>query len=247
MALISSGLTDIGMKRTTNQDSIYLNPSKNIYIVADGMGGHSGGDIASSVAVTKIPEFLLANLQADATNALSESVKYANSIIFQRGNLEPSLKGMGTTVTSLYFKGDTVYIGNVGDSRTYLINQHKLFQLSKDHSLVQEKLNLGIYTRQNAADDPMKNVLVRTVGYEENLDVDIFTYKVLRNDIFLLCSDGLHGKVSDSDIAFLINKHISDPKIATKNELTAAATALIKQANENGGQDNISVILVLAQ
>ncbi|HLE12127.1 MAG: hypothetical protein A2504_12255 [Bdellovibrionales bacterium RIFOXYD12_FULL_39_22] len=247
MALISSGLTDIGMKRTTNQDSIYLNPAKNIYIVADGMGGHSGGDIASSVAVTKIPEFLLANLQADPVNALGEAIRYANSIIHQRGAVEPQLKGMGTTVTSLYFKGDTVYVGNVGDSRTYLINQHKLFQLSKDHSLVQEKLNLGIYSRQNAADDPMKNVLIRTVGYEENVDVDVFTYKVLRNDIFLLCSDGLHGKVSDSDITFIINKHLSDPKAVTKNELNSAAAELIKQANANGGQDNISVVLVLAQ
>ena len=247
MPIISAGQTDIGRKRSTNQDSIYINGSKHLFIVADGMGGHSGGDIASNIVVTKVPEYYLKQTDETPHVTAQESVKYANKFIFEQSAAESKLKGMGTTIISLYFKGDTVYIANVGDSRAYLINKHKLFQLSKDHSLVQEKLNLGIYTRQNAADDPMKNVLVRTVGYEAELDVDVFTYKVLKNDIFLICSDGLHGKVSDSDITFLINKHIPDPGTASKRNLEECVQALIQLANDNGGQDNISVIVVLAQ
>ena len=247
MPLIAAGQTDIGMKRKSNQDSIYINVAKNIYVVADGMGGHNGGDIASSIAVSKFPEYVLSNIESESISCLTEGIKYANDKIYEQSAHDPKLKGMGTTIVSLFFKKDTLYVSNVGDSRAYLVNNAKLFQMSKDHSLVQEKLNLGIYNRQNAADDPMKNVLVRTVGYEEEVDIDVFTYKVLRNDIFFICSDGLHGKVSDADIAFLINKYIPDPATVTKDDLEVTVTELIKQANTNGGQDNISVIIIVAQ
>jgi protein phosphatase len=154
---------------------------------------------------------------------------------------------MGTTLVSFYFKGPSVYIGNVGDSRAYLISNKKIFQLSKDHSLVQEKLNLGIYSREQAALDPQKNILVRTVGFEYKLEIDIFTYKVIRNDIFLCCSDGLHGKVSDEDIAFIVNQFIPDASLATQEMADQVINALIDLANENGGQDNITAILIIAQ
>ena len=153
---------------------------------------------------------------------------------------------MGTTVNAILFRGPHAYLANVGDSRSYLVNNKKLFQLSKDHSLVQEKLNLGIYDREQAAADPQKNVLVRTVGFDSDVEVDVFTYKVCRQDIFLSCSDGLHGKVSDEDILHIINSNIPQPEMATKEIVGRAVEQLIAQANANGGNDNISVIIVVA-
>ena len=128
-----------------------------------------------------------------------------------------------------------------------MINNKKIFQLTRDHSLVQEKLNYGVYTREQAALDPQKNVLVRTVGFEDDVDADIFTYKVVKNDIFLCCSDGLHGKVSDEDIVYIINKLIPDPAVATQEVADRVIETLINLANENGGQDNITAILIIAQ
>lgn len=247
MGLISAGMCDIGRKRKTNQDSIYMNPERNLFIVADGMGGHNGGDIASALAVQNIPEYIIEHFEADPQQAISNSIKYANSAIKDRGKNDPLLTGMGTTVVSFYFKETTLFIANVGDSRAYLVNRHRLYQLTKDHSLVQEKLNIGIYNRDQAQKDPQKNVLVRTVGFEDSVDVDVYTYKVCRNDIFLCCSDGLHGKVSDADILYIINKYIPDPAAATPQALNNAVKMLVHQANENGGNDNISVILVVAK
>ena len=247
MGLISAGLCDIGQKRKTNQDSIYLNPDKNIYIVADGMGGHNGGDIASAMAVKYIPEYILKNYNNEPIQTSSESVKFANHCILERGKLDPKLEGMGTTVVSMYFRGQNLYLTNVGDSRAYLCNKNKLFQLTRDHGLVQEKLNMGIYTREQAAQDPQKNVLVRTVGFDDEVMVDVFTYKVSKSDIFLSCSDGLHGKVNDEDIIYIINEFIPDPSTATPELVNECAAFLVEQANRNGGNDNISVILVVAQ
>ncbi len=247
MGLLSSGATHIGMKRKTNQDSIYLNPKKNIFVVADGMGGHNGGDIASAMAVKYIPEYILKNYGDEPVKATEKSIQYANNNIKARGEQDEKLVGMGTTVVSFYFKGPNLYLGNVGDSRAYLINKKKLFQLTKDHSLVQEKLNLGLYDRTEAAADPQKNVLVRTVGFEEDVEVDSFTYKVSRNDIFLSCSDGLHGKVSDPDILHIVDNYIPDPSKCTQVALDDCVKALIAQANANGGNDNISVVLVVAK
>ena len=247
MGLISAGLCDIGRKRKTNQDSIYMNPAKHLFIVADGMGGHNGGDIASALAVKHVPEYILTNYKEDPIKIQKEAIQHANYSIKKKGEGDESLVGMGTTVVSMLFRGPQLYVGNVGDSRGYLVNNKKLFQLTRDHSLVQEKLNLGFYTREQAADDPHKNVLVRTVGFEETVEVDVFNYKVHRNDIFLTCSDGLHGKISDKDILFIVNHFIPDPAKATQKDLQECCSFLVDQANTNGGNDNISVILVVAQ
>lgn len=247
MGLISAGICDIGLKRKTNQDSIYMNPEKNIFIVADGMGGHNGGDIASALAVKHMPEFLLENEQMEAEELLKQGIACANQKIKERGKQDPMLKGMGTTVVSMLFRETSLFIANVGDSRSYLINRHHIYQLSKDHSLVQEKLNIGFYNREQAAKDPQKNVLVRTVGFEEEVEIDVFRYKVSKNDIFIICSDGLHGKVSDADILYLVNQNIPDPAQTTPEAVSRTAQNLVDQANKNGGQDNISVIIVVAQ
>lgn len=247
MGLIASGSTDIGRKRKSNQDSYFLSLEKKLFVVADGMGGHNGGDIASQMAVKTLPEYVIKNSDMDPALLLSGSIKESNRAIKHFGETHPELVGMGTTIVSFYFRGQNIYIGNVGDSRAYLISSKKIFQLTKDHSLVQEKLNYGVYTREQAALDPQKNVLVRTVGFEDDVDADIFTYKVVKNDIFLCCSDGLHGKVSDEDIVYIINKYIPDPGLATQSSCDLVVKTLIAQANENGGQDNITAILVIAQ
>jgi protein phosphatase len=247
MAIMSSGSTDIGMKRSTNQDSICLYPERKFFAVADGMGGHNGGDIASQMSVKLLPEFIDNNKNIeDPAELLKKSVQHVNKTIYDHGQENEELKGMGTTVTAVMVSGSEMYIANVGDSRTYLINKNKLFQVSRDHSLVQEKLNIGIYDREQAKADPQKNVLIRTVGFEPVVDVDTYKYKIQKNDIFLLCSDGLHGKVSDEDIIHLVNKYLPDPSIAQQNQLDELVQELIKQANANGGQDNISVIITLA-
>jgi protein phosphatase len=247
MGLIASGNTDIGRKRKTNQDSFHIGLEQKLFVVADGMGGHNGGDIASQMAIKIFPDYLAKNLDMDPVNLLTGSIKECNRSIKHFGETHPELTGMGTTIVSFFFKGQNVYVGNVGDSRAYLINHKKIFQLSRDHSLVQEKLNYGVYDREQAALDPQKNVLVRTVGFEDDVEVDIFVYKVNKNDIFLICSDGLHGKVSDEDILYLVNKFIPDPGLATQAEAKNLTAALIDQANENGGQDNITAIVVIAQ
>lgn len=247
MGLIASGNTDIGKKRKTNQDSWFMGLETKLFVVADGMGGHNGGDIASQMAIKVLPEYVEKNLNMEPVLLLTGSIKESNRTIKNFGETHSELVGMGTTIVCFFFKGQNIYIGNVGDSRAYLINQKRIYQLSRDHSLVQEKLNYGVYNREQAALDPQKNVLVRTVGFEEDVEVDVFVYKVNKNDIFLCCSDGLHGKVSDEDMLYLINKYIPDPAVATQADTDKVIRALIDQANDNGGQDNITAILVIAQ
>jgi len=248
MTILASGHTDIGMKRSTNQDSICLYPKRKFFAVADGMGGHNGGDIASQMSVKLFPEFIEENLEKKSIpELLKESVQFVNQSIFNHGQKNAELKGMGTTVTAIMFNQSEINIANVGDSRTYLVSNNKLFQMTRDHSLVQEKLNIGLYDREGAKADPQKNVLIRTVGFEPDVEVDVYHYKIQKNDMFMLCSDGLHGKVSDEDIIHIFNKHIPNASEASQEQIDATVHELIDQANANGGQDNISVIIALAK
>lgn len=251
MGLIASGKTDIGRKRKSNQDSFFIGKEQKLFIVADGMGGHNGGDIASQMAVKLLPEFLEQNNSQlpdkNPPENFAEAIQSTNHKIKEFSDQNTALTGMGTTLVSFYFKGQNLYVGNVGDSRAYLVSNKKIFQLSKDHSMVQEKLNVGIYNREQAALDPQKNILVRTVGFDPVIEVDVFTYKVIKNDIFLCCSDGVHGKVSDEDILFIINSIIPDPGHATQKMADQVISSLIDLANENGGQDNSTAILIIAQ
>ena len=154
---------------------------------------------------------------------------------------------MGTTFVGLIFKGSSLYICNVGDSRTYLVNQEKLFQLTRDHSLVQEKINLDIYTREEARNDRGKNVLTQAVGFDENIQIDLYCYKIHYNDMFIICSDGLHGMVPDPIMLSLINKDVPEPHNAEIIHLENSVRNLIQTALVNGGVDNISCILILAK
>jgi protein phosphatase len=244
--ILSSGNSDIGRKRKTNQDSICLLTDEHFFAVADGMGGHSGGDIASQMSVKLFPEFLAKNkTKMEVPDLLDQSIKFINRSIFDHGQANQDLRGMGTTISALMFSDKFVNIANIGDSRVYMVHNKKLFQMTRDHSLVQEKLNLGIYDRQGAKEDPQKNVLIRTVGFEPEVEVDVYKYRVSKSDLFLICSDGLHGKVCDEDILDIVNKNITDQLTPKQEQLDNAVKQLIDQANANGGQDNISVILAI--
>ena len=247
MGIISAGATDIGRKRKTNQDSICIDPSHNFFAVADGMGGHNGGDIASQMSVRIMPEYLAAHAKTEPEVLMKELIQKINQSILEKAQASPDLQGMGTTVSAIHFAGPQLFIGNVGDSRVYMINNQNIYQMTRDHSFVQEKLNMGIYTREEAVKDPQKNVLVRSVGFDPDVQVDVFQYRICKNDIFLICSDGLHGKVSDGDILHIVKKNIPSPGEASKSHLEDAVYELIKQANDNGGQDNISVIIAIAK
>lgn len=246
MAIIYAGATDIGRKRSSNQDSICLYPEKNFFAVADGMGGHNGGDIASQMSVKLLPEFIDNNIQMNSEQLLKESIQFVNRSIYDYGKQNTELKGMGTTITSILFDEENIKIANVGDSRTYMVHKNKLFQMTRDHSFVQEKLNMQIYDRASAKNDPHKNVISRTVGFEQEVNVDVFQYKLSKNDIFILCSDGLHGKVSDEDILHIVNKEINIEAVSNE-QLEHAVKILIDQANQNGGDDNISVIIATSR
>lgn len=247
MGIIVAGDTNIGLKRSTNQDAIAIRDDLLFYAVADGMGGHQGGDVASKLAVELAPKFMKKMLQDESKSLLQTVVNKVNQEIYKTAQKNPGLEGMGTTVVSLFFRGNTVYVTNVGDSRAYLISNGEIFQLTRDHSLIQEKVYLGLYTREQAQQDRMKNILVRTLGFEPDVEADIFSYKVSRNDIFLLCSDGLHGKLHDRDIVKVANSFIPDPQTVTEQDLSELVDQYIALANSQGGQDNISVIVAVAQ
>jgi protein phosphatase len=247
LTIISAGGTDIGRKRKTNQDAIFFSDDINFYMVADGMGGHSGGDIASSLSVELMPEYIKNNSNTEPRELLKHASLHVNKGIFRKALENPNLKGMGTTLVTHYFKDGSLFVSNVGDSRSYLINNKMLFQLSRDHSLVQEKINMGIYTRDQAKEDKQKNVLIRSIGFEENVDIDVFSYKYNRFDIFLLCSDGLHGRVSDHDMITIINKNTPDLEKVQPQDLKNTITELIALANQNGGNDNISVVMAMVK
>lgn len=247
MGILSAGGSDIGRKRKTNQDSILVDNKHHFYTVADGMGGHNGGDIASQLSVKVIPEYMAQHSTMEAQTLMKNVIQEVNRQILNKAEMEPELHGMGTTLSAIYFHGQTLVIGNVGDSRVYMVNNHNIYQMTRDHSFVQEKLNMGIYTREEAVKDPQKNVLVRSVGFEADIQVDVFNYRICKNDVFMICSDGLHGKVSDGDILHIIQKNINDPATCTLEDVQSAVKDLIQQANDNGGQDNISVIVAVAQ
>ena len=165
MGILCAGASDIGRKRKTNQDSICLDYKHHFYAVADGMGGHNGGDIASQLSVKVMPEYLDKNTVTDPLATMKGVIVDINRAILKVADEKPDLHGMGTTVSAIFFSGPNLVIGNVGDSRVYMVNNHHIYQMTRDHSFVQEKLNMGVYSREEAVKDPQKNVLVRSVGF----------------------------------------------------------------------------------
>jgi len=234
--------TDIGRKRSQNQDSVASHPELGLFIVADGMGGHRGGETASAMAVEAIPRVVKKAQEKpdwDPTQALIDAIRTANQGIFSRSVEERELQGMGTTTVSVLFKDDLLTIGHVGDSRCYFLRPHAIWQATRDHSLVAEKLRAGLITRAELKTDRMKNVITRSVGFEPEVNVEIYQMNIQPGDLILLCSDGLSSLVDDMEIMETVQKAFFEGK-----ELQDAVDQLVAAANQNGGDDNITTVMI---
>lgn len=237
----SQGKTDIGSVRSTNQDNILVEDDIGLYIVADGMGGHAGGELASQLCIEKVREKVsefMSNLDkkpstTEILRMLERAINFASSKIYEYSLENPNLRGMGTTCTLFLVIDDNIYCGHVGDSRLYLLRSEFIYQLSFDHSLVNEQLKAGVISADEAKNHQLRNVITRSVGYQEEEDVDTFFIKVTEGDIIACCSDGLHGKVEDTEIFKVLHNNYDD-----------GVSKLIDLANENGGEDNISLVTV---
>ncbi len=225
-------LTDVGKVRAVNQDALVVDENLLLYGVADGMGGHNGGEIASAGA----RDGLIAHLtgKAPSLDALRDAITQVNADLFRQQAEDEKLSGMGTTLSVLWMSEHFAYLGHVGDSRIYRLREGKLEQMTDDHSLVGELMRAGYLTPEQAENHPNKNVILRAVGTEEGIDVDLAVEERQPGDQWLICSDGLHGLVSDSKIE----------AIMTVNTPDAATNLLMEAALAAGGRDNISVVIL---
>lgn len=252
MRLSHAGTSDVGRKRTHNEDAYLLLPEENLFCVADGMGGHASGEVAARIAVEEMSEFFrLTGRDDEATwpyrmdpargydeNRLVTGVKLANLRIFERAGSDARLRGMGTTMVAASFPrgGGELLVGHVGDSRAYLFRKGVLRQLTEDHSLLNDYRKSRALTPEEIQAFPHKNVIVRALGMKDAVDVDLLREPVQDGDLLLLCSDGLSGMVPDARIADIVRGHPGD--------LRLAAQVLVEAANEAGGQDNVTCVLV---
>ena len=236
--------TDIGTVRRTNQDSVAVFPELKLAVLADGMGGHNAGEVASELGVKSIREALADVLRPDllASNvlnfadALRESIIYANDEIIRVASERLECAGMGTTIVAALFHGERVIFGHVGDSRIYRYRDNALTQMTSDHSLIQEMLDNGFISEKEAQVSASRNLITRALGIADAVEVDIREDEAQKDDFYLLCSDGLTDLVVDEEIEQILVLYKEDPK--------TAVAELINFANEKGGKDNISVIIV---
>ncbi len=235
--------TDIGMRRQQNQDNGVYKTDLGLFMVADGMGGHKGGETASQIVVDTVPRAIESSMKNtrdwNPTAAIIQAIYQSNEVIFQRSQRDKNLTGMGTTTTALLFKNELLTVGHVGDSRCYFFQRGACWQITRDHSLVEEKLRAGLITREQLRTDQMKNVITRSVGFEPDLEVDTYEMSVSKGDVFMLCSDGLSGMVENEEIQTIIEKNCFEDHM-----IQAAADGLVQAANNNGGDDNITVIVI---
>lgn len=230
--------TDVGLKRDINQDAILVDHELNLFIVADGMGGHKGGEVASALAVETVQDAIKKRKnepKLSPRKVLAEAYREASSRIHHKSTFEsPELMGMGTTMVLFWEHRGRVYIGNVGDSRAYLFTGQRLWQLTEDHSLINEQVRAGVISEEEAPHVVGRNVITRSVGFERDVMVDVLEREPQPGDLYLLCSDGLSGLVSPEKLADLI-QHSSPEEAVAK---------CIKEAKAAGGDDNISVIII---
>ena len=249
MRLTSAGRPHVGMKRAHNEDSLRLFREENLFIVADGMGGHASGEVASQMSVETLAEFFRATSEDDEVtwpykmdkgrkyeeNRVITGVKLSNRKIFESASRDAKLKGMGTTIVVSFFVNGGVYVGHVGDSRVYRFRAGKLIQLTEDHSLLNDYIKMKNLTPEEIEAFPHKNVIVRALGMKETVQVDVHHEVPQSGDVYLLCSDGLSGMVSDEQMESILKDDEGD--------LDRKCERLIDAANANGGSDNITVIL----
>lgn len=235
----SYGVTDKGLRRQLNQDRVYVcdtpvGPLPNLYIVADGMGGHNAGELASAICVRMIEEQLRAMRNVSPEVALESAIQAANMSIWQQAQTREGCKGMGTTVVACTCLERDLLVANVGDSRAYICSEI-IQQISVDHSLVEEMVQMGGLDRSRARTHPDKNIITRAIGALSSVDVDLFRVGMEYGDTILMCSDGLTNMVEDERILNIIQGG---------GDLKTKAHILVDEANHNGGRDNISVVLV---
>lgn len=229
-------ISDIGLVRETNEDSYICNPP-HLFIVADGMGGHVAGEIASKLAINTVYSYIQERVGKDNIETLlKEAIIQANTSIYQMALSKEEFSGMGTTVTASYIDGETIYWGHVGDSRMYLFRHGNLHQLTNDHSLVWELVQSGNITRDEAHVHPKRNMLTRAVGTSCLITVDTGFVRWKPGDAVLLCTDGLTNMVTEQEIASLMEKKDDD--------IASIVTQLVSRAKDAGGLDNITVILL---
>ena len=240
-----AGYTDTGMRREYNQDHIGFDQDLGVAVLADGMGGHKAGEVAAHMAVKfvleKLKKLVLQENSVAITGSqllefVSNTISLSNTEIFRAQEEEEAYKGMGTTIVATLVIGSQVYVGHVGDSRLYLYRGRTVRRLTKDHSLVQDLIDRGFYTEREARTANVGHVVTRALGTRVDVDVDAAEEPLQPYDLLMLCSDGLTDMVSDWQIAETIDENITD--------LDLAAKKLIALANQNGGKDNISVILM---
>jgi serine/threonine protein phosphatase PrpC len=250
MKLQYAGETNVGMKREHNEDNLLVFAEQNLFVVADGIGGHNCGEVASQIAVDTMKAFFNDTSKDDEVtwpykidkntgydeNRMTAGVKLANRNIFETGKSDPRFDKMGTTLVGAFWSKEKVVVAHVGDSRCYRVHKGKLIQVTEDHTLLNDYKKLQALTEEEEAAFQYKNVIVRALGMKDSVLVDINHVTPEPGDIFLLCSDGLHGEVTDPNILATIEKH--------RDDLSAGVKSLIKQACDNGGKDNVTVVLV---
>ena len=237
--MISTGRTDKGRKRNNNQDSIFISdtpvgPPPNLYIVADGMGGHAAGDFASRYAISVVIDFIRKSTVVNPISLLRRALVYASNELFKEADKDKDKMGMGTTMVVAVIVDKKLYVANIGDSRLYLINDD-IKQITMDHSLVEELIRSGQLERNKGRNHPEKNIITRAMGSRDEAMPDFFEIDIAEGDKILLCSDGLSNMVEDDEIRDIIQDNSS---------LDDAVSSLISRANYYGGNDNISVVIV---
>lgn len=234
-----SSLTDIGARREMNQDYLYSSEEavgklQNLFIVADGMGGHRAGEFASRYAVETIVDTARKSEKKDSIGILTESIMAANRLLKEYADSHQEMRGMGTTIVAATIEGRHLLVANVGDSRLYLAGE-QMIQVTRDHSLVQEMVRLGEIDQERARNHPDKNIITRAVGVDRKVQIDFFEVSLEPGQRVLLCSDGLTNMVED---------HVIQKILYEQETLTRKAEKLIELANKNGGRDNITVIII---
>ncbi|MEI6206514.1 MAG: Stp1/IreP family PP2C-type Ser/Thr phosphatase [Desulfuromonadales bacterium] len=245
------GITDKGMVRPGNEDALLIDERLGLLAVADGMGGHRGGEVASNMALDVLKDYLvklsegsdtfMGNVDARVSkqaNLLASGIRLANLAIFEAAASNPSWRGMGTTIVAVLLQEGRAGIAHVGDSRLYLLRRGQIQQITGDHSLVAEQVRQGIITAEEARNSPRKNVITRALGQWEELDIEMQDIELLDGDRLLLCSDGLNGMVSDAEIAALLEAYPSSEQ---------SCHALVEVANSYGGKDNITAVVAAFQ
>lgn len=237
----SFSITDIGQKRSVNQDYVYCHDEpignlSNLYLVADGMGGHKAGDQASHCAVDTLVEEVKQITLKTPVSILSEAIAKANKAVIEKARSSEEYEGMGTTLVAATVMKDMLYVANIGDSRLYLIRDEEITQITVDHSLVEAMVQTGELLKEDARFHPHKNVITRAVGTNPFVEADYFEIQLKTDDVIVMCTDGLSNMLYDSEIKRAVSESGED--------MEAAGRLLVQRANEEGGRDNIGVVLV---